>query len=160
MRSVSRRRLAKHSRYRESRRSSVLSNLRLRNGWRSPNPVRTSPAHAARTKRPTVKIKRATEDDTTQIVDIFQQARESALPYLPILHTNEEDLAYFGAAVEKTTVYVMKDEDRLVAFCAFRTDWVDHLYVLPVYARRGIGCALVEKAKAAHPRLQLWVFQR
>jgi len=107
-----------------------------------------------------VKIKRATEDDTTQIVDIFQQARESALPYLPILHTNEEDLAYFGAAVEKTTVYVMKDEDRLVAFCAFRTDWVDHLYVLPVYARRGIGCALVEKAKAAHPRLQLWVFQR
>lgn len=107
-----------------------------------------------------MKIKRATEDDTTQIVDIFQQARESALPYLPILHTNEEDLAYFGAAVEKTTVYVMKDEDRLVAFCAFRTDWVDHLYVLPVYARRGIGCALIEKAKAAHPRLQLWVFQR
>ncbi|HEY1680295.1 MAG TPA: GNAT family N-acetyltransferase [Candidatus Tumulicola sp.] len=107
-----------------------------------------------------MKIERATLDDTQHIIDVFRGTWAIALPYLPTLHTNEEDLEYFGSAVAKSTVYVVKDRDRIVAFCAFRTDWVDHLYILPEYARRGIGRALMGKAQAAHPRLQLWVFQR
>jgi GNAT superfamily N-acetyltransferase len=107
-----------------------------------------------------LRIERAEAGDIPSIVDVFQQTRANALPYLPILHTHSEDLGHFGAAVEKSTVYVAKDRDRIVAFCAFRTDWVDHLYILPQHARNGIGRALMAKAKAAHPRLQLWVFQR
>jgi ribosomal protein S18 acetylase RimI-like enzyme len=107
-----------------------------------------------------MNIERATIDDTQQSINVFRRTRAGALPYLPNLHTHEEDLEYFGSVVEKSTVYVVRDRDRIVAFCAFRTDWVDHLYILPKYARRGIGRALVDKAQAAHPRLQLWVFQR
>ncbi len=107
-----------------------------------------------------MKLERATSSDVQSIVDVFRRTRASALPYLPNLHTNEEDLAYFGSVVEKSTVYVARENDRIVAFCAFRTVWVDHLYILPEYAGRGIGRALMSKGRAAHPRLQLWVFQR
>jgi putative acetyltransferase len=107
-----------------------------------------------------VKIECAASGDTQSIVDVFRQTRAGALPYLPNLHTNEEDLAHFGSALCDSTVYVVKDRDRIVGFCAFRTDWVDHLYILPEYTRRGIGRALMDTAKAAHPQLQLWVFQR
>ncbi|MEO7201965.1 MAG: GNAT family N-acetyltransferase [Candidatus Tumulicola sp.] len=81
-----------------------------------------------------MNVERAEIGDTQAVSDVFRQARAIALPYLPALRT--------------------------VACCAFRTDWVDHLYILPEYARRGTGRSLMGKAKAAHRRLQLWVFQR
>ena len=51
-------------------------------------------------------------------------------------------------------------DSKLVAFCAYREGWLDHLYVLPEYQRRALGTALLNDAMHASSELQLWVFQR
>jgi putative acetyltransferase len=48
----------------------------------------------------------------------------------------------------------------LLGFIAFRAEWIDQFYVLPAAQGRGIGSALLDIAKIAHPRLQFWTFQR
>lgn len=49
---------------------------------------------------------------------------------------------------------------KVVAFCAYREGWLDHLYVLPEHQRLALGTALLNDAKHASSELQLWVFQR
>lgn len=61
--------------------------------------------------------------------------------------------------MEACTVWVA-ETDRLVGFIAFRTDWVDHLYVDVAHHGMGIGSALLTKAMASEPALQLWAFQK
>ena len=43
---------------------------------------------------------------------------------------------------------------------AFRDDWIEQLYVLPEAQGRGLGSELLDVAKQASGRLQLWTFQR
>ncbi len=43
---------------------------------------------------------------------------------------------------------------------AFRDDWIEQLYVLPEAQGRGLGSELLDVAKRASGRLQLWTFQR
>jgi GNAT superfamily N-acetyltransferase len=57
-------------------------------------------------------------------------------------------------------VYGAFDGDILTGIIAFRTDWIDQLYVLPEPQVRGVGGELLQIAKRAFDRLQLWTFQR
>ena len=57
------------------------------------------------------------------------------------------------------TVWVA-ESDAPLGFIAFRTGWVDHLYVEVGHDRRGIGTALIGKAMASNQVLQLWAFQK
>jgi putative acetyltransferase len=50
--------------------------------------------------------------------------------------------------------------ETLNGFIAFRENWIDQFYVLPVRQGHGIGSALLDIAKAAHPELSLWTFER
>jgi GNAT superfamily N-acetyltransferase len=43
---------------------------------------------------------------------------------------------------------------------AFHDDWIEQLYVLPEAQGRGLGSELLDVAKQASARLQLWTFQR
>ena len=43
---------------------------------------------------------------------------------------------------------------------AFHDDWIEQLYVLPEAQGRGVGSELLDVAKRAYERLQLWTFQR
>jgi len=48
-----------------------------------------------------------------------------------------------------------------LGFACLRDDGLDHLYVDPANHRRGVGRALLDRAKAASPsRLTSWTFQR
>jgi putative acetyltransferase len=92
---------------------------------------------------------------------IHRAALDERLPWLPRLHTPAEDREYFQRRVfADCTVWGAIDENRVAGFIAFREDWIDHLYILPAAQGRGLGSALVEVAKTAHPQLHLWTFQR
>ena len=97
--------------------------------------------------------------DGPAITTVFQAARRTSLPYLPVLHTSEEDHTFFARLVAAGGVTVAEVDGAVSAFLALG-ERLDHLYVHPDHYRQGLGSALLRAAQAARPRLELWVFQR
>ncbi|HYM00486.1 MAG TPA: GNAT family N-acetyltransferase [Blastocatellia bacterium] len=110
-----------------------------------------------------IEIEAATVADGAACAGILREAREHSLPYLPVLHTEQEDVQFLTDRVFGTdTVLVAVDAEtrRIVGFIAFAEGWVDHLYVMPEVHRRGIGARLLDRAKLNQATLKLWTFQR
>jgi ribosomal protein S18 acetylase RimI-like enzyme len=107
-----------------------------------------------------IAIRRATPADVAAIAVLFARVRTVKLPYLPKLHSPEEDVRFFGDHVMSTCTVWVAESDILLGFIAFRTGWVDHLYADLGHENRGIGSALLGKAMAAGRSLTLWAFQR
>ncbi|MBC7998427.1 MAG: GNAT family N-acetyltransferase [Leptolyngbya sp.] len=109
-----------------------------------------------------VSISRASKDNAAEIALVFRASFRVALPYLPELHTAEEDLQFFSDNVlPSNEVFVAKDiKQRIVGFIAFDEQWVHHLYLLSEFLGRGIGGRLLNIAKNDRSNLQLWAFQR
>ncbi len=108
-----------------------------------------------------IEVRRARDDESAAVAALFRLSKETAMPYLPDLHSPEEDVAFFRDRVFLACeVWVAEHGGALAGFCAFRARWVDQLYVDPAHHRRGIGAALLRKAKDANDELQLWAFQR
>lgn len=106
-------------------------------------------------------VRRARDDESDAVAALFRVSRETAMPYLPKLHTAQEDCAFFGERVfAECDVWVAERDGTLAGFCAFRAGWVDQLYVHPAHQRNGIGRSLLQKAKEANEKLRLWAFQR
>jgi GNAT superfamily N-acetyltransferase len=106
-------------------------------------------------------LRRARNDESDAVAALFRLSREAALPYLPDLHTPEEDRTFFRERLFRTCeVWVAEHGASLAGFCAFREGWVDQLYVHPAHQRTGIGSALLRKAMDANRTLRLWTFQR
>lgn len=103
-------------------------------------------------------ISRAQASELGAVARLFGVVRRTCLPYLPDLHTPEEDLAFFRERVfAECEVWVVGEID---GFIAFRPGWVDHLYVRPECHRRGLGKTLLARAMKSRAPLRLWVFQR
>jgi len=99
--------------------------------------------------------------DADNVATIARKSQMHFLPYLPDLHTLEEDKSFYRNRVfPECQVWVYEDKQDLVGFCAFKEGWVDHLYLLPTHVGNTLGESLLNKAKENHPFLQLWVFQR
>ena len=105
-------------------------------------------------------VRLATRRDIPAIADVFRKAREVALSYLPDLHTPEDDRAFFGGKVMEACTIWVADAGGVIAFCAYRPGWLDHLYVDPAWHGRGVGQALLSVAKEGQSELNLWTFQR
>jgi GNAT superfamily N-acetyltransferase len=58
------------------------------------------------------------------------------------------------------TLWGAFDDNVMTGVIAFRDDWIEQLYVLPEAQGRGVGTELLDVAKRASKRLQLWTFQR
>ncbi|MDJ0919596.1 MAG: GNAT family N-acetyltransferase [Henriciella sp.] len=83
------------------------------------------------------------------------------MPWLPVVHTPEEDQAFFrGTVLSNQSVFVAETAGQVIGFVAYESDWLNHLYVVPAFFRRGIGSALLSKAQTDANLLQLWVFQQ
>jgi len=107
------------------------------------------------------KLSFASGDDAPAIAQILRKTRQHSLPYLPDLHSPAEDLDFVRDIVlREDTVIVAKAAGVIIGFCAYRNGWVDHLYVLPAHHGKGIGTALLNGAKSANSKLELWTFQR
>ncbi len=52
------------------------------------------------------------------------------------------------------------EAEAIEGFIAFRSGWVDHLYVDPARQRQGLGKALLAISMKRGTPLRLWVFQR
>ena len=104
-------------------------------------------------------IRRAGADDVAAVARLFRTVRRASLPYLPELHTAAEDFGFFHDHVFAECEVWVAEGDTIDGFIAFRTGWVDHLYVLPERHRQRLGKALLTLAMKTPP-LRLWVFQR
>jgi len=109
----------------------------------------------------TPEIRDALTSDVPRLAEVFRAAREAAMPWLPVLHTSDEDLAFFGRAVETQKGYVAVLDGSVVGFAVVDDGeaMLEHLYLDPQVHRRGIGRALLDHARAAHRGpLELWCF--
>jgi ribosomal protein S18 acetylase RimI-like enzyme len=107
-------------------------------------------------------IRRATSADADDVARVFT-ASFGTLTFLPVLHAPDEDRAFIGDVVlVKHEVLVAEEDGEIVGFVAMaHGNWVEHLYVDPDRRRRGIGSALLDRAKARMPAgFELWVFQQ
>ena len=106
-------------------------------------------------------LRDADSNDAADIAKIHRLARSEAMPWLPVVHSPEEELEFFSKKVLPTEIVrVVETEHNIAGFVAFRGDWLNHLYIHPDYWGNGFGSLLLLEAKANSPRLQLWTFQR
>jgi putative acetyltransferase len=107
-------------------------------------------------------IQPATVAHVADCARISRTARKQTLPFLPDLHSEADDLEYFGNQVlRKDTVFVALDEQRRpIGFIAFSDGWINHLYVSPSHQGLGIGGLLLDKAMQSSKTLKLWTFER
>jgi GNAT superfamily N-acetyltransferase len=108
-----------------------------------------------------VSLRPATGEDAAALAVILRTCFRVSLPFLPELHTGEEDLAFMTARLANPDpVWVAEADGRPVGFIAFREGWIDHLFVHPDHQGRGIGPKLLAKALEAGGPMQLWTFQQ
>jgi ribosomal protein S18 acetylase RimI-like enzyme len=108
------------------------------------------------------EIRPARSDDAEAIADLHFDSRRVAMPWLPVLHSREDTIAYFAGHVLLLEETLVAEVNQLVVgFIALEGDHVDHLYIAPAYQGRGIGDKLLALAKELRPDgLTLWTFQR
>ena len=106
-------------------------------------------------------VDRLTLAEVAEVVRIFQASRAAAMPWLPILHSTDEDLLFFGAQIEDGGAWGSWQGGRLAAFACWRDGWLNHLYVDPPDRGQGHGSALLAQALRESPAgLRLWAFAR
>ena len=110
----------------------------------------------------TFSVEQATVATAAECAAILRTTRQHCLPYLPDLHTPDEDVAFLRDHVfASNTVFIAFDVTRkLLGLIAFAGGWVNHLYVLPEFQVSGIGTRLLEQAKQQSSILKLWTFER
>lgn len=99
--------------------------------------------------------------DAQAIAIILRTAFRVSLPFLPELHTAEEDLWFVRERMlVRDEVWVAEEADAVVGFIAFREGWIDHLYVHPDWQGQGIGPTLLAKPLSYRQARRLWTFQK
>jgi GNAT superfamily N-acetyltransferase len=99
--------------------------------------------------------------DMAAAARVHRAAFDQALPWLAGRHTPQEDQWFFQERVfEECDIWGAFRENELAGMIAFRSDWIDQLYVLPHVQRDGVGTKLLRVAQDSFSRLQLWTFQR
>ena len=78
-------------------------------------------------------------------------------PWLPKLHTAQEDRWFLGELFRLSTLRVVGRP--ALGFLARQGADVDALYLAPEARRKGLGRALIHDAMAAEPVLRLWAFE-
>ncbi|HZH51123.1 MAG TPA: GNAT family N-acetyltransferase [Microvirga sp.] len=110
---------------------------------------------------PDIRLRHAALSDMGAVARLNRHVRKVCFPYLPELHTPDEDLAFFRNEVfPLSVIWLAEAGEDLVGFAAVSEGWLDHLYVHPSWHGRGVGSTLLERAKEGNPQLDLWTFQR
>ena len=108
-------------------------------------------------------IRPAVPQDGDAIATVHRRSMQNAMPWLPVLHTPEEDRAWIANVVlPHQAVWVAEVDARIVGVASMNGDaMLTQLYILPAWQGLGIGSALLETAKAARPQgFRLYAFQR
>ena len=99
--------------------------------------------------------------DAHEVAALVRRSREQAMPWLPDLHSPQEDRAYFTGELGVSRGWGVRPDGELLGIALVRDGVLTQLYVSPGWQGRGIGSALLATARAeAREPLQLWVFAR
>jgi GNAT superfamily N-acetyltransferase len=107
-------------------------------------------------------LRTATADDACLLAGIHCDARAAAMPWLPVLHSMDETVAWMASAVlAQQQVFIALQSGAGVGFVALSPGWVEQLYVAPPCWRTGAGSALLQQAKRhLSGGFRLWTFER
>jgi GNAT superfamily N-acetyltransferase len=104
-------------------------------------------------------IRRATPDDARAVAGIFDESRAEAMPWLPVLHTMDEHVEWFGTQLAGEA-YVFEEDGVPVGFAVLHGDELHDLYVAPEAQRRGVGSALFAHVQTLRPDgFHFWAFR-
>ena len=107
------------------------------------------------------KIEKARSEQMPEVAKVFKASRLESLPYLPNLHSEEEDIFFFSNVVfQDHEIYVAIEDQNIIGFIAFNSEWIDHLYLLPRVQNKGVGSQLLNIALKNSTCLKLWTFQK
>jgi GNAT superfamily N-acetyltransferase len=113
-----------------------------------------------------VELRPAREDEIEALTRLFVRARNE-MHYVP--RVPESALEPIAARIcEHEELWLAEEDGRLLGFLGIEASTnlggapvLEKLYVEPAEQNRGIGAALLEKAKELRPEgLYLWVFQK
>lgn len=109
-----------------------------------------------------IELRRASQADAGAIADIHTAARREAMPWLAVVHTDEETRDWVANVVlPDQEVWVAEIDGEVVGYASIDGAELNDLYVRPGFQGRGIGTALMAKVRELSPgELSLWTFQR
>lgn len=109
-----------------------------------------------------MNLRPARSEDAPELARLHRNSIETAMPWLPKLHTPEEDLWWMETIVlPNQQVWVAECDGVIAGYAAVLGDMLEQLYLLPEYQRQGIGSELLWKAiEIAEQPMRLWAFQR
>ena len=97
-------------------------------------------------------------------VDVWVRARWDAQPWLEerMGYTGEQNLAFFRDVIcVEFQVWIAAEGATVLGLIALKDNEIDRLYVAPEFQRRGVGSALLDKARELSPEwLGLFTHQR
>jgi len=92
---------------------------------------------------------------------LHRRTVEVSLPFVPRLHTPEEDAWWFAERLYPANqVWLTEGAEGPEGYIAFRPDFIEHLFIRPESQGAQLGVVLLEKAKADTIELSLWTFQQ
>lgn len=106
-------------------------------------------------------LRRADLSQAGEIARLHRLTVRTSLPFLPEIHTPQEDEAYFrDQLMPRTETWVWEEGGTVCGYVAFKPGWVEHLFVHPDHQGRRIGPALLDKAMENRTERRLWTFQK
>lgn len=104
-------------------------------------------------------------DELPAVIALWHETCRDTYDFIPIERdrTLQDRRGFFEANVAPAcALHVAVEDDALLGFLALRgASYVDRLYVLPAAQRRGVGAALLARARELSPRgLELHTHQR
>ncbi|HEY8206257.1 MAG TPA: GNAT family N-acetyltransferase [Myxococcaceae bacterium] len=110
-----------------------------------------------------IEPRRARLEDLDAIAAVYRAARDEAMPWLPVLHTAQEERDWLVRHLEDpaSEIWVVEVGGRVAGYAILHELFLLHLFVSPGHQRHGAGGALFTHAKARMPFGFRWcVFQR
>ena len=106
-----------------------------------------------------MKLTPARPSDIHGLADILANWRDE-VPWMPKLHTLEEDRRFIGYLIDTKSVWVQRNWRGPQGFMALDGDDIQALYLSKASRGRRLGQQLLDKAKSMNIRLELWAFQQ
>jgi GNAT superfamily N-acetyltransferase len=136
-----------------------------RSASRTEAALRLIPFSRHRHRLSRVEIRPAREDEIEPLTRLFVRSRNE-MEYLP--RVPEEHIAAIADRIrEHEEIWVAEEDGRMLGFIGIEQSRnldapvLERIYVEPREQNRGVGTALLDKAKELRPQgLYLWVFQK
>ena len=110
-------------------------------------------------------LRRGTNADADSIAEVYLRSRKELLACAPLVHSDQSVREWVRQRlIPGGGVTVASVDGAVVDFVALsrgnECGWIEQLYLLPTYTRRGIGTALLDHAKRElPPPIRLYTFQ-